>query len=66
MKKKIAEYERQQAEGAESAPITKEENDRFNETFLVGLTQQPSGNRVSPEGYEKPITKRIQKTCRIL
>ena len=43
MKLKHAEYERQLGEGAESsAAFTKEENDRFRETFLKPYPQQES------------------------
>ena len=34
MKMKTTEYERQLAEGVDSASVTKEENERFRETFI--------------------------------
>ena len=63
LKMKMAEYDRQLAEGADSAPLTKEENERFQETFLSG----PVGHRPVAVRDEKPQrASRKNKKCNIL
>lgn len=62
----MAEYERQLAEGADSASVTKEENDRFKDSVSHRLDLQPLGHRLSPLGGEKPVAERFPEKCRIL
>lgn len=52
MKRKIAEYDRQLAEGADSASVTKEENDHFKKTFC--------------DCCEGSKMQKFNKRCRIL
>ena len=67
MKLKIAEYERQLGEGADSsAVVTKEENDNFKDTFLKPTTGEPTGPRPAPSGEEKSYSPKKPKKCNIL